>query len=153
MFNELMIMKAIELRQALIEANDVNLNGADALIESSVLRQLIESCKVRVDELEPEAMKLAEQKLEELGETSGKFEHAGHHYSLDVTAVFDMVGKPQKYTMPEGVDYRKEAVEKEEHKKESAKLTRKMKTIMDNFPEDHPNIEPDEIKKVLKCLD
>ncbi len=148
-----MIMKAIELRQALIEANDVNLNGADALIESSVLKQLMESCKVRVDELEPEAKKLAAQKLAEKGETSGKFEHEGHHYTLDVTAVFDMVGKPQKYTGEDGVEYRKKFKEKEELKKASAKLTRKMKTIMDNFPEDHPNIEPDEIKETLKCLD
>jgi hypothetical protein len=96
---------------------------------------------------------LAEGKLEELGETSGKFEHEGHHYTLDVTPVFDIVGKPQKYTMPEGVEYRKKAQEQAEHKKESAKLTRKMKEIMDNFPEDHPNIEPDEVKKTLKCLD
>ena len=35
-------MKAIELRQALIEANDMNLNGADALVESSVLKQLMD---------------------------------------------------------------------------------------------------------------
>jgi hypothetical protein len=55
--------------------------------------------------------------------------------------------------MPEGVEYRKKAVEQAEYKKESAKLTRKMKEIMDNFPEDHPNIAPDEVKKTLKCLD
>ncbi len=146
-------MKAIELRAALIAANDVNLNGADALVETSVLKQLIESCKARVDELETDAKTLAEGKLEELGETSGKFEHEGHHYTLDVTAVFDILGKPQKYTMPEGVEYSKKLKEKEEHQKESAKLTRKMKTILDNFPEDHPNIEPDEIKETLKCLD
>ena len=146
-------MKAIELRAALIAANDINLNGANALKESSVLKQLIESCKVRVSEIEPEAQQLAEQILEDLGETNGKFEHEGHHYTLDVTPIFDIVGKPQKYTMPEGVEYRRKAAEQAEHKKESAKLTRKMKTIMDNFPEDHPNIEPDEVKKTLKCLD
>ena len=146
-------MKAIDLRTALIEANNVNLNSADALVETSVLKQLIESCKARIEEIEPEAKLLAEQVLEELGETSGKFEHEGHHYTLDVTPVFDIVGKPQKYTMPEGVEYRKKALEQAEHKKESTKLTRKMKEIMDNFPEDHPNIEPDEVKKTLKCLD
>ena len=42
-------MKAIELRAALIEANNVNLNDGDALVETSVLKQLIESCKARVD--------------------------------------------------------------------------------------------------------
>ena len=146
-------MQAIELRAALIAANDINLNGADALLESTVLKQLIESCKARLEGIEPEAKKLAESKLSEIGEKSGKFEHEGHHYTLDVTEVFDIVGKPQKYTMPEGVEYRKKAAEQAEHKKESAKLTRKMKEIMDNFPEDHPNIDPDEVKKTLKCLD
>ena len=146
-------MQAIELRAALIAANDINLNGADALLESTVLKQLIESCKARLEGIEPEAMKLAESKLSEIGEKSGKFEHEGHHYTLDVTEVFDIVGKPQKYTMPEGVEYRKKAAEQAEYKKESAKLTRKMKEIMDSFPEDHPNIAPDEIKQTLKCLD
>ena len=130
-------MKAIELRAALIAANDINLNGADALIESSILKQLIESCKVRIDEIEPEAKALAEQELAEIGETE----------------VFDIVGKSQKYIMPEGVEYRRLAKEQADHKKASAKLTRDMKTIMDDFPANHPNIAPDDIKTVLKCLD
>ena len=146
-------MKAIELRAALIAANEVNINGADALVETTILKQLIESCKARVDELDTAAKILAGGELDELGEKSGKFEHEGHHYTLDVTPVFDIVGKPQKYTMPEGVEYRKKADEQAEYKKESAKLTRKMKTIMENFPKDHPNIVPDEVKDTLKCLD
>jgi hypothetical protein len=146
-------MKAIDLRQALIEANDVNLNTADALVESSILKQLIESCKARIEVIEPAAKKLAEQELAELGETSGKFYHEGHHYTLDVTPVFDIVGKPQKYTGEDGVEYRKKFKEQTELKKASAKLTRKMKQIMDDFPENHPNIEPDEIKQTLKCID
>ena len=146
-------MRPIDLRQALIEANNVNLNGADALIETSILKQLIESCKARIDELDTAAKRLAEQHLADLGEPSGKFEHENHHYSLDVTPVFDIVGKPQKYTMPEGVQYRQYAKDQADYKKESAKLTRKMKTIMDNFPHDHPSIAPDEIKHTLKCLD
>ena len=63
-------MKAIELRAALIAANDINLNSADALVETSVLKQLIESCKARIEEIEPEAKLLAEQVLEELGDIS-----------------------------------------------------------------------------------
>ena len=34
-------MKAIELQAALIAANNVNINGADALAETSILKQLI----------------------------------------------------------------------------------------------------------------
>ena len=141
-------MKAIELRAALIAANDINLNGADALVETSILKQLIASCEARVDELEKEAKEMALTHTK-----SGQFTHEGHTYELQENVTFDFVGKPQKYTMPEGVEYRKKAAEQAEYKKESAKLTRKMKEIMDNFPEDHPNIAPDEVKKTLKCLD
>ncbi len=146
-------MKAINLSAALIAANNINLNPADALVETSILKQLIESCKARIEALEPEAKILAEQTLAEMGVTSGKFEHAGHHYTLDLALVFDIIGKPQKYTMPEGVDYRRMAAEKAEYQRQAAKLTPKMKTIMNDFPKDHPNIIPDAITRTLKCLD
>ena len=146
-------MKAINLSAALIAANDVTTTQADALVETSILKQLIESCKARIEALEPEAKILAEKTLSELGESSGKFEHQGHHYTLDLALVFDIIGKPQKYTMPEGVDYRRMAVEKAEYQRQAAKLTPKMKTIMDDFPKDHPNIIPDDITRTLKCLD
>ena len=146
-------MKAINLSAALIAANNINLNPADALVETSILKQLIESCKARIEALEPEAKILAEKALSELGENSGKFEHQGHHYTLDLALVFDIIGKPQKYTMPEGVDYRRMAAEKAEYQRQAAKLTPKMKTIMDDFPKDHPNIIPDGISRTLKCLD
>ena len=90
-------MQAIELRAALIAANDINLNGADALVETSILKQLIASCEARVDELEKEAKEMA------LTHTrSGQFTHEGHTYELQENVTFDFVGKPQKYTMPEG---------------------------------------------------
>ena len=146
-------MKAINLSAALIAANDVTTTQADALVETSILKQLIESCKARIEALEPEAKILAEKTLSALGENSGEFEHKGHHYSLDLALVFDIIGKPQKYTMPEGVNYRRMAVEKAEYQRQAAKLTPKMKTIMDNFPKDHPNIIPDAITRTLKCLD
>ena len=146
-------MKAINLSAALIAANNINLNPADALVETSILKQLIESCKARIEHLEPEAKILAEKALSEIGLNSGKFEHKGHHYTLDLTLVFDIIGKPQKYTMPEGVEYRRMAAEKAEYQRQAAKLTPKMKTIMDDFPKDHPNIVADAITRTLKCLD
>lgn len=146
-------MKAINLSAALIAANDITVNPTDALVETSILKQLIESCKARIEALEPTAKALAEHQLAEMGENSGRFEHKGHHYTLDLALVFDIIGKPQKYTMPEGVDYRRMAVEKAEYQRQAAKLTPKMKTIMDDFPKDHPNIIPDAITRTLKCLD
>ena len=145
-------MQAINLSAALIAANDITITPTDALVETSILKQLIESCKARIEALEPEAKILAEQTLAEMGVTSGKFEHAGHHYILDLALVFDIIGKPQKYTMPEGVEYRRMAAEKAEFQRQAAKLTPKMKTIMNDFPKDHPNIIPDAITRTLKCL-
>ena len=104
-------MKAIDLKTALIEANNVTLNGGDALIETSILKQLIESCKKRINQLEDEAKTLAVTKLTQKGAKKGKFEHNGHHYTLDVDDIYDFVGKPQKYTMPEAVTYRQKARE------------------------------------------
>ena len=66
-------MKAIDLTQALINANDVTITKVDALVETSILKQLIESCKVRIERLDPEAKILAEKALSEIGENSGKF--------------------------------------------------------------------------------
>ena len=146
-------MKAIELRAALIAANDNNLNGADALVETSVLKQLIESCKTRIEELDPEAKKLARKELKKLKARSGKFEHNGHHYTLDIDEVYDLIGKPQKYTMAEAVIYRQKAREQQEYKDKSAGLTKDMRNILERFPTGHPNIEPDSEKQTLKCLD
>ena len=146
-------MKAIELAQALINANDVTITKVDALVETSVLKQLIESCKARIEHLEPQAKILAEKALSELGENSGKFEHAGHNYTLDCVPVFDLIGDAKKYNTPEAATYRRKARKKDEHKKQSAKLTREMKTILDAYPKDHPNLIPDAITRTLKCLD
>lgn len=146
-------MQAIELTAALIAANDVTITKVDALVETSVLKQLIESCKARIEQLEPTAKSLAEHQLSEMGVTSGKFMYHGHHYTMDCVPVFDIIGKPQKYTMPEGVEYRRMAAEKAGYQRQAAKLTPKMKTIMDDFPKDHPNIIPDAITRTLKCLD
>ena len=146
-------MKAIDLTQALINANDVTITKVDALVETSILKQLIESCKACIEHLDPEAKILAEKALSELGENSGKFTHQGHHYTLDVVPVFDLIGDTKKYNTPEAASYRRKAREKDEHKKETAKLTREMKTILDAYPKDHPNLIPDGISRTLKCLD
>ena len=146
-------MKAIELRVALIAANDVNLNSSDALVETSVLKQLIESCKARVEELEDDAKKLAEEELAKIGAKKGKFEHNGHHYTLDKDKVYDIIGDTKKYNTPEAANYRRKAKEQKSLKDQSAVLTKDMKAIYDAYPINHPNIEPDSVKTTLKCLD
>ena len=130
----------------------MNLNGADALVETAILKQLIESCKARVEELDDEAKTLAAAILSEKGADKGKFEHLGHTYTLDREAVYDLIGKPQKYTMPEAVTYRQKVKEQKALKDQSAVLTKEMKAIYDAFPITHPKIEADEMKRTLKCL-
>ena len=146
-------MQAIELRAALIAANDINLNGGDALVETSILKQLIESCKTRIEELDPEAKALAEQELANIGAKNGKFEHAEHHYTMDMDDVYDIIGNPKKYNTADAAEYRSKAKEQKVLKAQSSALTKEMKTIYDNYPANHPNIEPDSVKKTLKCLD
>ena len=142
------IMKAIELRAALIAANDVNLNGADALVETSILKQLIASCEARMDELEREAKEMALTHTK-----SGQFTHEGHTYELQENVTFDFMGKPQKYTMPEGVTFRQKTAEQKSLKSQSSAITKALKAIKDAFPITHPNIEPDEVTYVLKCIE
>ena len=146
-------MKPIELRAALIAANDINLNGADALVESSILKQLSESCDARVKVLNPEAKKLARQKLKKLKIRSGKFEYEGHHYTMDVEDVFNILTDPKKYNTTDAKSYRRKATRQKALKDKSATLTKEMKTIYDNYPKKHPEIEPDSEKTTLKFLD
>ena len=146
-------MKAIELTQALINANEATINKVDALVETCVLRQLIESCKARVDLLEDEALSIAEQQLAAQGATSGKFMYMGHHYTMDSVPVFDLIGNPNKYNTAEAATYRRKAREQQKLKKQSAMLTKDMKNILDAYPGSHPNLAPEGYKRALKCLD
>ena len=146
-------MKAIDLRQALIEANNVNLNGADALVETRAMRQLIESCKARIEELEPEATELAKAELAKLGIPKGQFLHEGYKFEAQRTDEYDFVGKPQKYTMPEGVTFRQKTAEQKYLKAKSSAITKALKAIKDAFPITHPNIEPDSVDYTVKCID
>ena len=147
------IMKAIDLRTALIEANNVNLNGADALVETSILKQLIESCKVRINQLDEEAKAMAQTALTQHGAKKGKFEHNGHHYTLDREDVFNLIEDTKKYNTSDAATYRLKAKKQKALKDQSSALTKEMKTIYDNYPVNHPNIQPDSEKISLKCLD
>ncbi len=109
-------MKAIELRQALIEANDVNLNGGDALVETRVLRQLIASAEDRIKALVPEAKRLAKEEMEKQGVTSGEFTHEGHTYEAQRDVVYDILGDPKKYNSKDAAEYRQKEREQKEYK-------------------------------------
>lgn len=147
-------MKAIELRAALIAANDINLNGASALEETRALRQLIASANARIEELETAAVEDAKVcAIEQNGEEKGKFLFDGHHFELRRAETYDFVGKPQKYTMAEGVAFRQKTAEQQVLKAQSAAITKVLKTLRENFPTLHPNIAPDSVEYTVVCVD
>ena len=148
-------MKAIEMNQALMEAiKTTEVLGASELEETRALRQLVASANARIEELETAATEDAKQcAMEQNGEQKGKFLFNGHHYELRKAENFDFVGKPQKYTMPEGVAFRQKTGEQQVLKAQSSAITKVLKTLRDNFPTLHPNIEPDSIDYTVVCVD
>jgi hypothetical protein len=128
--------------------------GASALEETRALRQLEASANARIEELETAAVEDAKARaMEQNGEEKGKFLFDGHHYEIRKAETFDFVGKPQKYTMPEGVAFRQKSAEQTVLKAQSASITKILKTLRDNFPTLHPNIAPDEVTFTLVCVD
>ena len=148
-------MKAIEMNQALMEAiKTTEVLGAGALEETRALRQLVESAKARIEELEGKAVGDAKVcAIEQNGEEKGKFLVDGHHFELRRAETFDFVGKPKKYTMAEGVAFRQKSAEQTVLKAKSATITKVLKTLRDNFPTLHPNIEADSVEYTVVCVD
>ena len=152
-------MKAIEMNQALMEAiKTTEVLGAGALEETRALRQLVASANARIEELAPAAKDQAKANLSSLscGEGRGevsKFLFDGHHFELRRAETFDFVGKPQKYTMPEGVAFRQKTAEQQVLKAKSAAITKALKAIKDAFPTTHPNIEPDSVEFTVARVD
>ncbi len=143
------------MNQALMEAiKTTEVLGASALEETRALRQLIASANTRIEELEPAALEDAKQfAMEQNGEEKGKFLLNDHHYELRRAETFDFVGKPQKYTMAEGVAFRQKTAEQQVLKAQSASITKVLKTLRDNFPTLHPNIAPDSVDYTVVCVD
>jgi len=149
------IMKAIEMNQALMEViKTTEVLGASALEETRALRQLVASANARIEELETAAVEDAKVcAIEQNGEEKGKFLFDGHHFELRRAETYDFVGKPQKYTMAEGVAFRQKTGEQQVLKAKSAAITKALKAIKDAFPETHPNIEPDSVEFTVVCVD
>lgn len=146
-------MQPIDFQTALDNANGILAVKVDALIETAVLTQLVESAKARIETLKEDALRHAEQRLAEAGKETGRFTFENHTFSLGVKKVFDMVGRPQKYANEEGARYRELAEEQDSYKALSKACTDKMNAILKAYAEIHPNVQPDEVKKTLSCLD
>lgn len=123
------------------------------LLELRELRNQEKAIKARIDEISTEAINEAVAILAARGEIKGKFLVEGHHFELRRAETFDFVGKPQKYTMAEGVAFRQKTAEQTVLKAQSAAITKVLKTLRDNFPALHPNITPDSIDYTVVCVD
>ena len=143
------------MNQALMEAiKTTEVLGASALEETRALRQLIASANTRIEELETAAVEDAKVcAIEHNGEEKGKFLVDGHHFELRRAETFDFIGKPQKYTMAEGVAFRQKSAEQTVLKAKSATITKVLKTLRENFPTLHPNIEADSVEFTVVCVD
>ena len=147
------------MNQALMEAiKTTEVLGASALEETRALRQLVASANARIEELETAAVEDAKRILANLSPVSpegrgGKFLFDGHHFELRRAETYDFVGKPQKYTMAEGVAFRQKTAEQTVLKAKSAAITKALKAIKDAFPTTHPNIEPDSVEYTVVCVD
>ena len=123
------------------------------LLELRELRKQEKAIKARIESISTEAANEAVAILAARGEIKGKFLVEGHHFELRRAETFDCVGKPQKYTMAEGVAFRQKTAEQTVLKAQSAAITKVLKTLRDNFPTLHPNIVPDNIDYTVVCVD
>jgi len=146
-------MKTEQFRTAFLNAIDSLGMAETPLNEYAALSMIEKLCKNRKDDIKDDAIAQAKEQLKLAQRTNGNFCYDGITFSLSKKATFDFVGKPQKYWMPEGVDYRRKAAEKDSYNNLIKGLTKEMKAIMDAFPLKHPNIEPDTTEHVLKVVD
>ena len=130
-----------------------NLKINNALVQFANLKGIESALKVCLDEIKPEAIKLAKKQLALAQRTSGDFAYEGHHFSLSKKDIYDMAGKPQRYTMPEGVQYRDFAKQKADLAKRSSAMTKFMDAQVKTFAAQHPGFQPDDTQFVLKVME
>lgn len=142
-----MTAKKITLRNALINANEANLDqSVSPLTELWSLRKLIKAAEERLKEISDDALHEALTHTE-----SGQFMHKGHTFQIQQTCTFDF-SDYHRYNTPDAAAWREKQREKAELQKRVSALTASMKTIMDNYAVLYDK-EPDEIKLTVKVID
>ncbi len=127
-------------------------NATSALASYAALKSLIDMLSEYLEQWKPDAIAQAEELLAADGKSSGQFTFDNHVFSLDRKEVFDFVGRPQRYTLPAGVQYRTLAREQDELKKLSTAKTKQMKALSDAFRIEHPDFTPDKVTRTLKLV-
>lgn len=145
-------MKAIELRAALIAANEVNINSVDAIEETRALSELIDACKERMAEIKPDAVELAQKLMAEQEVVGSEFEHKGKFYQLQVDETFDFAEKKAQYNDAIAAQWRAKAEEQRTLKASVSALTSEMKGLLKSWRLQHPKRVPDSISYTFKVL-
>ena len=110
-------------------------------IQEKAIKARIETI---MDDAKAEALALAPD--------GGEFTTDGHRFQLQRTEVIDM-SDYNRYKGEDAKRWREMKAEQEQLKKQSAALTKKLKSITDAFGATHPYWEPDEITLIVKCID
>ena len=130
-----------------------NLQNDNALVQFANLKNIESALKACLDEIKPQAIEFAKKQLALAQRTSGDFAYKDHKFSLSKKNIYDMAGKPQRYTMPEGVQYRDLANQKADLAKRSSAITRFMDALVKTFAAQHPDFKPDDTQFVLKVME
>ena len=147
-------MEKNDSRQNLVKAVTNYANAElDPLSELYTLKQAVDVMQARIKEIKPDAILMAKKMLhaETPKRESGSFVYNDKRFELSKEEVIDFVEHAPRYTMEDGVQYRKLAIEQTQLDKQSQAKTKLMKAIKDNFIADRPNWVPDDIVYILKC--
>lgn len=140
--------KKSTLRQALINANEINLiESVSPLTELWSLRKLIAACETRIKEISDDALHEALEYTQK-----GEFIHEGHKYQLQRTEVFDM-SNYNRYKGEDAIRWRSKKEAQATARKYAAALTKEMDAIVKSFVTLHPDWTPDEVKLTVKVID
>ena len=125
---------------------------ADNLKELRELRIQEKAIKARIDEISGKATDEAVAILAAKGLEKGEFEVEGvGKFQLQLTEVIDF-SDHHRYKGEEAVLWRKKKQAQDLSKNYTKALTEEMSGLIDSFRKTHPNWQPDEVKKVVKCL-
>ena len=140
--------KKSTLRQALINANEINLiESVSPLTELWSLRKLIAACETRIKEISDDAIAEALTYTE-----SGQFMHEGHTFQIQQTDVFDM-SNYNRYKGEDTIRWRTKKEAQAQARKYASALTKEMDAIVKSFVTLHPDWTPDETKLTVKVID
>ena len=117
------------------------------LIELHELRAQEKAIKARINAIS----KAAEEEALSLAPKGGQFTHEGLTFQLQLTEVIDF-SDHHRYKGEEAVLWRKKKQAQDLSKNYTKALTEEMSGLIDSFRKTHPNWQPDEVKKVVKCL-